>query len=184
MDLKHELGIRDTPLAISIGRCDTPKDYESSIRAVATVKDLHLVIVGDGVLLPRLRRLAQNLAIAHRVHFLGHRNDVIALLKGADFFIQASRWEGFGIAAVEAMAVGLPVIVTDVPGLGDVVGEAGLKFRPGDETSLAACISRMLHDTVLRSQMAIASHARSLEFDIRSTSRQHADLYRLLLSTN
>ena len=176
-DLKSQLGIQNQFLAISVGRCQAIKNHHCLIRALSRLKDVHLAIIGDGVLLPQLRGLAESLNVSRRIHFLGLRRDVISLIKGADIYVQASRWEGFGLAAVEAMAVGLPLVISNVPGLRDVVGEAGLTFEPDDDEQLAVCIEKLRSAPDLRSALAAASRKRALDFDLSKTTRDYADVY-------
>jgi glycosyltransferase involved in cell wall biosynthesis len=181
-DLKSQLGIRGQFLAITVGRCQPIKNQHCLIRAMSRVKDVHLAIVGDGVLLPELRALAESLQLSGRVHFLGRRKEVISLLKGADIYVQASRWEGFGIAAVEAMAVGLPLAISNVPGLRDVVAKAALTFESDDDAQLAVCIEKLKSDPALRATLAAAGRARALDFDLSKTTQAYAELYRSLLA--
>ncbi len=104
--------------------------------APSAQSNVELLLVGDGVKRPDLERLAAELKIVERVRFLGNRSDVPDILAAADIYIQPSRWDGFGIAALEAMAAGLPVVVSNVPGLRDVVGDAGLLFEAGSVSEL------------------------------------------------
>jgi len=180
-NIKAELAIEGQMLAISVGRCELPKNYRCSLRALARTADLHLAILGDGSLMSQLRCTAETLGIGSRVHFLGHRNDVVSLLKGADFFVQASLWEGFGIAAVEAMAAGLPVIVSRVPGLAEVAGEAGVTFDPENEEELSVCMSMLANDAELRARLSALSRKRAADFDVTTTSARYAGLYRSLV---
>jgi glycosyltransferase involved in cell wall biosynthesis len=179
-NLKKELNIEGRMLAVSVGRCEPEKNYGCTLSALAQVSNLHLALIGDGSALPHLRSTAERLGLASRVHFLGHRSNVFSLLKGADFFVQASLWEGFCIATIEAAAVGLPVIVSRVKGLADIVGDAGLTFDPANPEELAACMSRLTHDAELRQRMSALSRQRAARFEVEKTSEQYAKLYRSL----
>ena len=77
--------------------------------------------------------MAQSLGIAERVTFLGWRSDVASVLKASDIYVHSTDAEGFGIAACEAMAAGLPVVASDVPGLAQIVKGAGILFPAGDD---------------------------------------------------
>ena len=86
-------------------------------------------------------RLEKSLGLEGKVRFLGHVDDVRGLLKKADIFLIPSRWEGFGLAAVEAMNAGLPVIASDVAGLREIVGRtppSGLLVNPEKPGEIAA----------------------------------------------
>lgn len=181
--LKQDLGLAGADLlAISVGRCEIVKNYECSIRALAAAgARIHLAIAGDGAHAPSLRRLAASLGVAGRVHFLGKRSDVFSLLKGADFYVQSSLGEGFGVAAVEAMAAGLPMVTAAVPGLGEVVGPAGLTFHPRDHAALASCLSELAANPARRAALAVASRLRARQFPLSKTADQYAALYRSLV---
>ncbi|OOG15669.1 hypothetical protein BWD42_24270 [Sphingobacterium sp. CZ-UAM] len=89
-----------------------------------------LLLIGDGYLKGEVESEVNELDLNDRVKFLGVRDDVNRLLKTCDIGILSSHWEGFGLAAVEAMASGLPVVASDVPGLAEVVMGGGLLFKP------------------------------------------------------
>jgi glycosyltransferase involved in cell wall biosynthesis len=115
------------------------------------------------------------------VRFLGKRRDVPHLLKAADLYVQPSRVEGFGIAALEAMASGLPIIASNVPGLAEVVGENGLLFPAGDHRCLAECLQLLLKDSALRQQLSAAATARAQMFTVAKTRDCYEALYREVL---
>ncbi len=167
----------DKKVIIVVGRLEVVKDHSTLIRALVGVKDAQLLLVGDGNLRSDLEELVASLGLTHRVHFLGQRTDVPQLLKRAYIYVQCSKWEGFGIATLEAMAAGLPVIVSDVPGLRDVVGKAGLVFAPGDHESLAKHISTLLTDDALVSKYGALAQARARDFSLEATVKAYAVLY-------
>ncbi|MBN2071701.1 MAG: glycosyltransferase family 4 protein [Candidatus Krumholzibacteriota bacterium] len=111
------------------------KIFTSSIPGTSAL----LLMAGDGVLFGTMKRLAEELDLLESVRFLGNRPDVSSFLKIADIFVQPSRWEGLSIALLEAMACGLPVIVTPVGGAVEAVteGENGL-FAPVDNPGALA----------------------------------------------
>lgn len=170
------------PVLLSVGRMAHPKDHATVIRALGLIREPHLVLVGVGPMLKEYQELAQNLGVAQRVHFLGRRADVPQLMKAADIYVQSSRWEGFGIAALEAMASGLPVVATRVPGLAELVGEAGLLFEPGDHYQLAGHLSTLLGDNELRTRLAVASQVHAATFSLEKTLDCYQTLYQELLA--
>jgi glycosyltransferase involved in cell wall biosynthesis len=97
------------------------------------------------------------------VEFLGWRDDVEALLHRWDVFVMPSLEEGFGIAALEAMAAGLPVVATAVGGIPELVkdGETGWLVPPADPQALAGRLRSLLRDSGLRQAMGIAGHSRA-----------------------
>ena len=129
-----------TPTILSIGRLTGAKNHEAALQALAglTDRDFRYVLLGDGEERERLIALAAELGLSDRVTFAGHRSDIRPYLLDADMFLLPSLWEGFGLAAVEAMNAGLPVIASDVPGLSEVVGpqgECGTPCRSGKRAS-------------------------------------------------
>lgn len=168
---------KGAPLIISVGRFEEPKDFDTLIRSMAPITDAHLLLVGAGRLGDKLRALTAALGVTDRVHFLGVRRDIPELLKSADIYVQSSRWEGFGLAAVEAMAAGLPIISTMVPGLGEVVGGAGMLFCPGDYETLSNHLAKLIRDPSLRRELSHASQKRSEIFSLSKTLDCYEALY-------
>ena len=154
------------------------KDQDCLLRALSILPDdVHAVFVGDGVRRAKCERLAESLGVRARAHFLGARADVPALLKAADVVVMSSHWEGFGLAAVEGMAAGKPVVASDVPGLAEVVGGAGLLFPQGDEKALAGTIEKLLSDKDFYARVSAACLRRAADFDVRKTAAAYLRLY-------
>jgi len=184
-----------TPIILSVGRLVIQKNYETAIRALNKISthNFEYWIVGSGVLEPHLKKLVNELNLEYKVKFLGFREDIPELLNQSDIFLITSSWEGFGIAVVEAMAASLPVVVSNVSGLREVVLEdfaeipkmkMGFLIDPKSEDDIAICLSKLLADARLRMEMGRNAHIRSLEFDIQKTFDQHLELYQSLLENN
>lgn len=172
------------PVVLCVGRLETVKGHDTLLRAITLVPNVVLALAGDGSLMEHLRGLAHKLGIISRVRFLGRRTDVPQLLKAADVYVQPSRWEGFGIAALEAMAAGKPVVASDVPGLAQVVGDAGLLFAPGDTGQLAQRIAMLLDDAALRRKLGVLAHQRAIAFGLDNTLDCYDKLYRNVVEHN
>jgi len=114
-----------------------------------------LWIVGEGPLRKSLERETVNMNIANQVHFWGERKNVFSLLLQSSIFVLSSIREGLGIAAIEAMATGLPLVVTNIGGLPEVVinEETGFTVPPKDSEALAETISTLLKNPELRRRM-------------------------------
>jgi glycosyltransferase involved in cell wall biosynthesis len=162
------------------------KGYEVMLRAlpaiVHAVPLVHYVIVGsdDHDYANRLKRLAQELKIADRVHIVGFQDPVQPFLASFDLYVHPALMEGFGIAVVEAMAMGKAVVATTTGGLPEVVaqGETGLLVPPGDVESLAATVVSLLQDRVRREQMGFSGRARAYErFSLDASVMQVEQLY-------
>jgi len=131
---------------ITVGRMAAAKNYGTLLQSVALARreiaDLVLWMVGDGEHASSLKQLARDLGIEGAVRFLGERSDVGDCLSHADVFVLSSLSEGMPISILEAMAAGLPSIVTDIGGMPEVIGlsGAGRVVPPGDPGKLAAAI--------------------------------------------
>ena len=128
---------------LCVCRIEPQKGVDVAIRALADIPDAHLVVLGEGPQRPELERLA-----GERVHMPGRVPDVAAWLQRADVLVHPVRWEGFGLAVLEAMLASLPVVATRVSSLPELVvdGETGLLVPPDDPAALAAAVSRVLAD--------------------------------------
>lgn len=158
------------------------KDHTNLLRAMTHIPDVDLVLAGDGELRPQLERLAETLGVAPRVHFLGRRKDVAELLKMADIYVHPPAFEGFGIAAAEAMAAGKPIVATNVPGLAQVVGDAAILVEPGDSAALAREVCNLIKSGDRRSQLSRVAVERVQRFSIERTVAAYIDLYSSVLS--
>lgn len=162
------------------------KGYEVMLRAlpaiVHAVPTVHYMIVGsdDQGYADRLKRLALELQIADRVHIVGFQDPVQPFLAALDLYVHPALMEGFGIAVVEAMAMGKAVVATTTGGLPEVVaqGETGLLVPPGDAESLAVAVVSLLEDKVRREQMGRNGKARAQErFSLDASVRHMEQLY-------
>jgi glycosyltransferase involved in cell wall biosynthesis len=177
------------PLLGSVGRLVPIKDLPTLFRAMATLEEngqpAHLVIVGDGEDRTALTRLAGELGLSTRVHFLGWRSDLETILNELDVVVCSSRNEGTPVALIEAMAAGVPVLSTEVGGVADLVthGETGWLVPPGDPAAMADGIRRLLAEPSLRTCLAAAGQAVALDrYDVaRLLSRMEA-LYTALIN--
>ncbi len=167
-----------TPVLACVGSLETAKGHETLLRAVSLVPDVVVGLVGDGSLWAQLHTLAEELGIESRVRFLGKRMDVPQILKAVDVYVQPSLWEGFGIAALEAMAAGKPVVASNVPGLAEMVGDAGILFPVGNVDQLARSIATLLGDANLRQRLGEEAQQRSRMFSLDKTIDCYERLYR------
>ena len=108
----------------------------------------HAVIAGSGDLEEYLRDLALEVGVADRVHVLGPRRDVPALMHAIDVFAMPSIWEGFGLVLLEAMAAGRPIVASRVATIPEVVvdGETGVLVPPGDPLALAEALAGLARE--------------------------------------
>jgi glycosyltransferase involved in cell wall biosynthesis len=166
--IRSELGIAATcPLLMAVGRLEPQKDYANLLQALAilgTASDWQLAIAGEGSLRSELKRQAHSLGVASRIHFLGARKDVAALLSAADIFVLSSAWEGFPMVVGEAMACGRVIVATDCGGVAEFVGQTGFLVRPNDSRALSEALSRALAlEPEKRSRLGSAARTRVVE---------------------
>jgi glycosyltransferase involved in cell wall biosynthesis len=158
---------------LSAGRCEPVKRHDVTLRALALIPEVSLWIAGDGPERPALEELARHLGVTERVQFLGRRPDLDTILPQCGVFVQSSDHEGFGLAALEAMACGLPVVCSDVAGLRDVTGATAMRFAAGDYASLAACLRSVLASPRQAEWMSQAGRERARSFSISATAEAY-----------
>lgn len=159
------------------------KDQDTLIRAHSLLPDkFHLFLVGDGIRRPELEALTKELALDDRVHFLGLRTDVAELLHAADYVVMSSHFEGLSLSSVEGMAVGKPMLASDVDGLREVVGGAGILFPHGDSNALATEIISLETSPEKYNTFAAACFRNARRYDISVMAEQYAKCYWNLLN--
>lgn len=176
---RAELGCRDSDfLVFQIASFRPQKDPETLIRATALLPEcVRVFFVGDGEKRSACESLAESLGVRERVKFLGIRTDVARLLKTADVVALSSHFEGLSLSSIEGMASGSPFVASDVPGLAEVVGGAGLLFPQGDEKALAGTIEKLLSDKDFYARVSAACLRRAADFDVRKTAAAYLRLY-------
>ncbi len=188
--LREKLAIPpDAPLLGIVGRLVPIKDHPTLFQALALLQTHgpapHLIVAGDGERREALKRLAQDLGLASRIHFLGWRNDLEAILGELDVVICCSKNEGTPVALIEAMAAGVPVLSTDVGGVGDLIvhGETGWLVPSGNPSALARGIRELLADPEPRAQLVPSARAAALgRHDLNGLLRRMEALYTGLLT--
>jgi N-acetyl-alpha-D-glucosaminyl L-malate synthase BshA len=172
--------------------------HVSNFRSVKRVEDVvevfarirrtisaRLVLVGDGPERPRALKRAADLGVQNHVRFLGKYASVEEILSCADLFLLPSSSESFGLAALEAMACGSPVIATRVGGLPEVVddGETGFLFDVGDVDSMAEAGVRLLSDDAFHDRISKAARATAVErFSVDTVVPHYEAFYERVVS--
>jgi glycosyltransferase involved in cell wall biosynthesis len=184
--LRERLGLDPRRRYVAtVARFHPVKDHATLLRAFAGVAtelaDVDLLLAGEGPLRPDLERLATELGIDGRLRFLGVRSDVPELLQASDVFALASVSEAASLTLLEAMASGLPVVVTNVGGNPEIVrhGVEGILAPRGDAPAIAAALRTLLDDPVTAAAMGAAGRARVEErYQLRQTVAAYYALYR------
>lgn len=169
----------DVKLICMVGRFSEQKDQATLIKAMKQIPDnVHLLLIGEGPLKEKNEDLAKEIGIKDRVHFLGFRNDIPRILKTIDIFVLSSNWEGFGLAAVEGMAAGKPVIASDVPGLRDIVKGSGLLFPVGNSDELARKINELVCEKSKYGEISKKCQERAKNYSLERMVEQYIKLYK------
>ena len=173
---------RRPPYALFVGTLHPRKHPLLAVEALAlTDTSLTLVLAGpDRGLAGAIRARARSLGIGERVELLGHveEHELAALYRGAACLVFPSRYEGFGLPVLEAMACGTPVVATRTSSIPEIAGGAAILTAPDDPVELAGGIERALAD---RERLVAAGLERARRYDWRDTARLTADAYRSLL---
>jgi glycosyltransferase involved in cell wall biosynthesis len=136
----------DARVLLCVCRLEPQKGVDVAIRALREIPGAQLVVLGEGPQRAELEQLARELDVA--VYLPGRVPDVAAWLRRADLLVHPVRWEGFGLALLEAMLASLPVVATNVSSIPEIVvdGETGLLVPPDDPGALATAVNRVLED--------------------------------------
>jgi glycosyltransferase involved in cell wall biosynthesis len=174
----------DARVVLAVARLTMQKGVDVAVRALSALPpDTVLVVLGEGPERAALEQLAADLGVVDRVFLLGRVPDVAAWLQRAAAFVHPARWEGFGLAVLEAMLAGLPVVASNVSSLPELVveGETGFLVPPDDAAALAAAVGRAL--TMPQLGAAARERARG-EFSVARMASRTVDLYAALTSAS
>jgi Glycosyltransferase len=171
----------DDIVLLSVGELNSNKNHETILYALSKCisRNVQYVICGKGNLENHLIELSKRLGLADRVHFLGYRTDIDAICKAADIFIFPSQREGLGMAALEAMASGLPLITSNVHGIVDysVNGVTGFTCAPKDISSFVQSIDTLVADDALRRRMGEHNAVAVEKYDINNVIPMFRSIY-------
>jgi glycosyltransferase involved in cell wall biosynthesis len=180
---RSQLGLpNQVPLALFVGDIRlNRKNLDTVLLALTQVSELHLAVVGNTEGSP-YPKLTKTLNISDRVHFLGYRKDVAALMRSTDLFVFPSRYEPFGMVVLEAMAAGIPVITAKTVGAAEVVTpDCGVVIsNPEDDEALAKHLQQLVNQPNLRVQMGRAGRAIAEQHSWASKASQYLDLIETL----
>jgi glycosyltransferase involved in cell wall biosynthesis len=184
--LRSSLGIPDGASVIgAVGRLNGEKDYPNFLNAAKLLLErnptLRFVIAGKGELDEPLRQLTRDLGLADRVHFLGHLHDVRQVYELMDVYVLSSTREGLPNAVLEAMAMEVPIVATDVDGVREAVtnDSEAILVAPRDAKSLAAGIEAVLADSSLAQRLARTARQKvEREFSFEARMRRVEAIYR------
>lgn len=177
---RSELGIKDSDfMIISVGELNKNKNQEIIIRAIALLKksNIHYFVAGQGSEKEHLMRIAKELNV--NLHLLGYRTDIAELLKSADVYAFPSYREGLSVALMEAMASGLPCVVSKIRGNTDLIypGENGYLCMADDVCAFANAIKKLYKDEILVKRMGDKNYLVMKDYDIGVVSNMMSCIY-------
>ena len=176
-------------VVLSVGALAQRKGHRALLEAAQQLKaqglKLHYLVCGEGVLGAALRDEARARGLEGEVHFAGFCAEISHYLSAADLFVHVPLWEGLGVAVIEALAAGLPVVASRVGGIPDLIEDhaTGLLVPPQDPTALAAALARLVRAPAWASQLGQAGQAQArAQFDVTVMAQNNAALYYELLN--
>lgn len=176
-----------SPVIVCVARLREQKGHDSLLRAFASIVDrwprARLRLIGDGPLMLSLLSDAKRMSIDNAVEFAGQTDDVWPELASASVFVLPSRYEPLGIAVMEAMAAGTPVVATAVGGIPEVVGDAGLLVEPGNDTALADALVRAISDSDWRIRASREGQRRAASMRVEEMCADYLGLYQALITS-
>jgi glycosyltransferase involved in cell wall biosynthesis/uncharacterized membrane protein len=174
-------GTERLPRIVSVARFAFPKDYATLVAALGGISaEYRATFVGEGPARLDIATALEMQGLEHNVELLPACDDIPNLLAWSDIFVLSSRSEGHPVSILEAMAAGLPVVATDVGGVGESVldGQTGVLVPAGDVAALATAVERLLENAQLRRRLGDAGRARARElFDLPRFRAAHLELY-------
>ena len=173
----------DARVVLSTSRLTRQKGIDVAVEALSFLpEDVVLVVLGEGPERAQLEALARETGVESRVFLPGRVPDVAGWLKRAHVYVQPARWEGFGLAVLEAMVCGIPVVATNVSSLPELVADgAGVLVEPDDAPALASGIERAFAEPALGDAGRERARAR---FSVAAMADRTAALYRSLESAS
>lgn len=175
----------NVPLILSAGGLSYKKGIDVLLHALAHLQQLHptlnplTMIAKEGAERPSLEQLAAQLGLQTRVQFIGFRSDLAVYMSAADVLVLSSRWEGCPMVILEAMALGLPIVATDVGGVPELIQDevSGLLVPSENPKALGEALGRMLINRDRAMQMGCAAQLRSEQFTVQSQAPHFVQLY-------
>ena len=158
------------------------KDQATVIRSLKHLPDTyHLALVGTGTKLSEMEHLAKEEGVHKRVHFLGIRTDIAAILKASDVVVMSSHREGLSLSNLEGMASGKPFVASDVEGLREVTKGYGVLFPHSDDKALADIVIKLTTNQVFCKEVVDKCCERAMQYDIKITAEQYNNIYTQLI---
>lgn len=182
---RTNLGLKSEDFAIlSVGEINNNKNQQVIVKALSKLnnKNIHYFIVGKGNKKDVLLNLVNELKLKDNVHFLGYRKDIAQINYSCDLFAFPSKREGLGLASIEAMATGLPIITSNVHGINDysIDGITGLKCNCCDVDEFSKSILKFYLDMEFRKKCSENCKSEAKRFDVKIVNQIMKEIYKLV----
>jgi glycosyltransferase involved in cell wall biosynthesis len=192
---RRSLGLRDDEKLVgNVGRMWTQKDPRTFIEAAKLLagarKDVRCLFLGDGPMMAEMKRFADSLGLGDRLLLPGFQRNVEDYLRAFDIYVLNSLWEGLPVALVEAMCVGLPIVVTDIKGNRECVDDScALIVKPQDPGEISAGVIRLMDDPAYAKLLGTRARERFLarfteEQMMEATFAEYEKLFRTKLRSS
>ena len=186
IDIRRELGLPgDAYVMLNVGELFPRKNQQVLIDAMAKLGDkpIYLVICGNGILENKLKQRCKEKGVEDRVIFAGYRRDIPGIMKSCNLYLFPSVREGLGLAGIEAMASGLPVVSSNINGILDymIEGKTGYMCEPRDVDAFVTAIIKLYKDRNLSKQISSFNMEHSKEFDYKNSIKAIEKGYRCII---
>ena len=182
-NLREELQLSaTTPILLMIGEMNKGKRHRDLIQALKFLPNCHVVLAGSGKLQDQLKASVQRNNLQDRVHFLGFRNDIPALINAADILVLPSEREGLPRCIMEAMSIGTPVVACSIRGCKDLLqNQRGLLYPVGNIPELVKAIQTILTQPDISQQLVQNAKVHIPKYALDLLLQQHSHLYKNIL---
>ena len=182
MEIRKEIGVpENAKLLLSVGELNENKNHKVVLETLSLLKDknIHYAVAGTGNKEEYLKNLAIELGVEERFHLLGYRNDLEKIYKVADCFVHPSFREGLPVSAMEAIACGLPCIVSKIRGNEDLVedGVNGFLCNPFNQKEFADAINKLINDSELHKKMSQSNVEAAKKFEVDNINQEMMKIY-------
>lgn len=163
---------------LMVARFSPSKNHRMLINCMERLpNNYYLTLLGDGELFQREKNYAKSRNLLSRINFVGYCNVIDNYYANTDIYIQMSNWEGFGLATVEAMSFGLPVIASDVDGLNEIVSDCGILVPNNDLAQLCNEIIEISNNPNRTKELSICSYKKSKKYNINEMISKYNKIY-------
>lgn len=177
---RQELALTDQEIMLlSVGELNRNKNHQAIISVLPRLHgSFRYYICGQGAELNLLKDLVEQLALTDRVQFLGYRQDIVEILQATDIYCFPSRREGLSVALMEAMAAGLPCVVSDIRGNRDLIdAQGGMRFDLKDQEKLYQALQSLIDSPSKRKQLGRYNQQKMQMFDRQHVQTRMATIY-------